>query len=197
MCAYIWCNLFKGGRVNSIFEARGIECNEYSRAQIDEVINLMEILTPDLIISVNCNVRLPQLLLSKAKFGGVNMHQGSLPFYKGLMPIFYSQLAGENKAGSSIHIMNSEFDSGEILIQEEVDIFPGENYVKIWKKLNKLGSVNLIKVLSYFEENNDLPRGLRQEVAGKYYSLPSIKLVMQYFFLQVRYKFWRLGKLSK
>jgi methionyl-tRNA formyltransferase len=149
----------------------------------------MDNINPDLILSVNCNVRLPQLLLQKAKFGGVNLHQGSLPSYKGLMPIFYSQLAGEKKVSSSIHIMNSDFDSGEILVQEEIDILPGENYAKIWKKINQVGSANLIKVLSFFEENSRLPSGLRQEVIGRYYSLPSIKLVMYYFFLQMSHKF--------
>jgi folate-dependent phosphoribosylglycinamide formyltransferase PurN len=189
--AYLWWNLLKGGRVKSLFDSRGIECLSYNSTQLDLVERKLGTIEPELIVSVNCNVRLPQTLLEKAKFGGINLHQGSLPDYKGLMPIFYSQLADEPKVGSSIHIMNSKFDSGEILIKEEIDILPGENYVQIWKKLNRVGSANLIKVLCFFNNNGALPSSKKQELAGRYFSLPSTGLVMSYFFLQLRRKFLR------
>lgn len=186
--AYLWWNICKGGRVKLLFESRGEECGFYKATELNEVIKLMERESPDLIVSVNCNIRLPNLLLEKSKFGGINLHQGSLPNYKGLMPIFYSQLAGEKMVGSTVHVMNSQFDSGEILIQKEIQIFPGENYVKIWKKLNIVGSFNLAEVLRYFDENGSLPPSKRQEVSGSYYGLPSLKLVINYFFLQLKNK---------
>lgn len=184
--AYLWWNIFKGGRVQNLFKSYGISCYSYGDEWLNKLEPLVEAYKPELILSVNCNERLPQSLLRMAKLGGINLHQGSLPLYKGLMPIFYSQLHGVNKVGSTIHIMNSKFDSGNILIQEEISIYPGENYVKIWKKLNQVGSKNLIRLLKFAKKSGELPSGVHQDEVGEYYSLPSIKLAVKYFLLQLK-----------
>ena len=192
--AYFWWNIFKEGRIKSLCKSRCLEYCSYSNTQLNEVTILTQNIAPDLIISINCNVLLPDFLLNTAKFGGVNLHHGSLPFYKGLMPVFYSQLARQKKVGSSIHLMNSKFDSGAILIQEEISIIPGENYVKIWKRLNIIGALNLLKILNFFELNSVLPSTIVQESVGCYYSLPSIRLAFKYFIMQCNYKFSSLSR---
>lgn len=182
--AYLWWNVIRRGRVRSLFESQGVECLYFDKSEIDEVVKLVGQLTPNLILSINCNMLLPQLVLNKATLGGINLHQGSLPEYKGLMPIFYSQLNGESVVGSSIHKMNSSFDSGEILIQEKITIQPGENYVKIWKKLNQVGARNILKLLRIIIIEGSLPLTRTQIDSGSYYSLPSISLALKYYLTQ-------------
>jgi folate-dependent phosphoribosylglycinamide formyltransferase PurN len=190
---YIWWNLINNGRVNNLYKLKKINCNSFTRENLSEFENLVTNLKPDLIVSVFCNMKINQRVLDIAKFGGINLHQGVLPDYKGLMPIFYAKIRKENKAGSTIHIMNQSFDSGRVLCQELIEINNKENYVDIWKKLNIIGADNLKRVIEVIEKSNSIPNTTEQKDAGRYYSLPSYSMLLKYFIMQLRAKITSVG----
>ena len=189
--AYLYWNKFHNGRVRHLFASENIDCFRFSNDQMSLVENFVIHSKPDLILSVNCNALLPNSILKCARLGGINLHQGSVPLYRGLMPIFYSQINNETTAGSTVHCINSKFDCGDILVQEKILINPGDNYVQIWDRLNDIGSKNLISVLEYISTFNQLPPSEPQMGKSGYYSIPNLKLVFIYCYQQYIFKIKR------
>jgi methionyl-tRNA formyltransferase len=83
---------------------------------------------PDLVLVFGCGYKIPAELLSIPKFGFYNIHFSLLPAYKGRNPVFWQIKNGENKGGITIHKMAKDFDTGPILVQQELSIFPSESH---------------------------------------------------------------------
>jgi len=77
----------------------------------------------NLIINCFCNFKFKDLL---DKYKVWNVHLSKLPSYRGRHPIHWALINGEKEIGISIHKMTREFDAGDILWQERINI--DENY---------------------------------------------------------------------
>ena len=184
---FIYWNIIRGGRVKVYLTSQNIQCYEFSEEQMGEARLIVQKNSPDLLVSVFCNLKISDELLSLARCGGVNLHQGKLPDYRGLMPIFYCQMNGEETIGSSIHLMNQKFDAGRIISEGCLNIKPGDNYVKLWKSINKIGAKNMALLLKNFEYEGSLPEGIEQPYTGAYYSLPSVSMALKYWIKRCQY----------
>lgn len=71
-------------------------------------------------ISAHCKQIFPSPLVESLRC--VNIHPGLNPFNRGWYPQVFSIL-NKKPAGATIHIMDKEIDHGEILAQEEVQIY--------------------------------------------------------------------------
>jgi formyltetrahydrofolate-dependent phosphoribosylglycinamide formyltransferase len=63
-----------------------------------------------------------------AKWEGrmINIHPSLLPLHKGLNTHARAIAAGDTVAGCTAHWVSAELDSGEIILQAEVEILPGD-----------------------------------------------------------------------
>lgn len=102
-------------------------------------------LNPDLIITAAYGQILPKTLLEKVK--AINVHGSLLPKYRGGAPIQYSLFDGLKKTGITIMDMAYKMDSGDIILQEEVEILENDTYTSLSKKLSYVGADLLIKAL--------------------------------------------------
>jgi len=73
---------------------------------------------PDTVVFTQVSVRLRPELLRQAVF--LNKHCSLLPKYAGVYPVFWALLNKETRLGVTIHLMNAEYDAGEILAQDSV-----------------------------------------------------------------------------
>ncbi|GAB0168872.1 hypothetical protein LSPCS325_23090 [Lysinibacillus sp. CTST325] len=71
----------------------------------------------DLIVSCMFNKIISENHLSKAKFGGINIHQSILPSYRGKSPVLMALKDRADTIGFTIHYMTSAVDAGNILVQ--------------------------------------------------------------------------------
>lgn len=77
------------------------------------------------------------------KFDGnlINLHPSLLPIGRGADPVFWSIIEG-NPQGASIHRIDRHIDTGEILVQEQIDIHSwlnsGQVYTLVIDKLYEL-----------------------------------------------------------
>ena len=101
----------------------------------------------DLIIVIAYGLIIPAYLLNIAKFGFINVHFSLLPHWRGAAPIEHTLLNGDKKTGVSIIKLTEKLDAGPILSQKEVLIEDGDNKEKLYDKLYKIGSNQLIEVL--------------------------------------------------
>lgn len=77
---------------------------------------------PDFLLAAHFNqlVKAPVLELSEIQC--LNIHPSLLPAYKGVDPVFFAMLGRKEEIGVTLHKMSETFDSGEILLQEPVQL---------------------------------------------------------------------------
>jgi len=95
----------------------------------------IETIHPDFIISAWFHLRIPDEVLRLSNFPAVNFHPSYLPGYRGPMPIQHAIINGETKTGLTLHKLESTFDAGDILWQEEVSIELNDTSGDVLKKI--------------------------------------------------------------
>lgn len=116
-----------------------------------EFIKTLEDLKPDVICVVSYGKVLPREVLEIPKYGCINVHPSMLPKYRGSTPIQTAILNGDTKTGVTTMYMEETLDSGDIILQEEVDIGENETTGELWDRLSKLGASLLSKTLEQIE----------------------------------------------
>jgi methionyl-tRNA formyltransferase len=95
---------------------------------------------PDIIISAYYAKVLPSELLSKARLGGINVHPGKLPYYKGRYPTPWYILNGEATFGIALHQMVEEVDAGSVYVQREFEIPPSMTGYELLRQTMRRGA---------------------------------------------------------
>ncbi len=109
----------------------------------------------DIIITCAYGQIIPEEILYKPKYKGVNVHASLLPKLRGGAPIHRAIMEGYKETGITIMYMNDKMDEGNIIAQEAIKIEDTDNVGILHNKLSKLGSDLLIKTLpSIFNGTN-------------------------------------------
>lgn len=78
----------------------------------------VEVLSPDVIVSVAATQKIEGALLDVPSDAAINIHSSLLPEYRGVSPGFWNLLNDEEQTGITVHYMDEELDSGAIIRQE-------------------------------------------------------------------------------
>jgi len=84
-------------------------------------------LSPDLLVSWFWTTRLPLALVRAARLGGIGAHPSLLPRHRGPDPTYWAIASGDEETGVTVHRLEEEYDTGEILAQERLRIDPSWN----------------------------------------------------------------------
>jgi methionyl-tRNA formyltransferase len=79
--------------------------------------------------------------------GTINLHASLLPQYRGAAPINHVIINGETMTGVTTFLIDEKIDTGNILLRQEVPVFPFENAGDLHDKLMKHGARLVIKTL--------------------------------------------------
>ncbi|WP_185866563.1 methionyl-tRNA formyltransferase [Blattabacterium cuenoti] len=90
---------------------------------------------------------LPIEIWSYPKMGTFNLHASLLPQYKGAAPINWVILNGEKKTGLTTFFISNQVDSGNILLQKEVEVKKDETAGELEDKLKKISGSIVRKTL--------------------------------------------------
>ena len=126
----------------------------------DELKSKLNILKPDIFIVVAYKI-LPDSIIAIPKYGALNLHASLLPKYRGAGPIQWALMNGDKKSGVTIFQIKPKVDTGDILMQKEVDIFNEDNMLSLGNRLCKHGANMMIEVLNTIEEEGQVS-GIRQ-----------------------------------
>lgn len=96
---------------------------------------------------------MPKILFEKPRLGTFNLHASLLPDYRGAAPINYAIINGENKTGATTFFINEKIDEGNILLQEELEIYPDENAGALHDRLMAMGAQLIVKTLDGLAAN--------------------------------------------
>jgi len=96
---------------------------------------------------------LPKVVWQMPKYGTFNLHASLLPDYRGAAPINWVLINGETKTGVSTFFIDENIDTGEMILQEEVNIDPLETAGSLHDKLMEIGSDLVLKTVQLIETN--------------------------------------------
>jgi len=121
-----------------------------------EFINSLKKLNPDIFIVVAFRM-LPEVVWKIPAIGTINLHASLLPHYRGAAPINHAIINGETITGVTTFLIDEKIDTGNILLREEVHIFPFENAGDLHDRLMKHGTRLVIRTLAGIAENTIKP----------------------------------------
>lgn len=97
---------------------------------------------------------LPESVWNMPPLGTFNLHASLLPNYRGAAPINWAIINGENKTGVTTFFLKHEIDTGDVLLQEEVEISERETAGSLHDKLMHVGSELVVKSLNKIQTGN-------------------------------------------
>jgi len=153
------------GRGRKIIKSPVKEFAEFSELNIMQPDNLkdpqfvenLRNLKPDLIIVVAFRM-LPEVIWKIPSSGTFNLHASLLPQYRGAAPINHAIINGEPITGVTTFLIDDKIDTGNILLREEVHIFPFENAGDVQERLMKEGARLVIRTLEALSDNKIVPK---------------------------------------
>ena len=113
----------------------------------EEFANLLEELSPDLIVVVAYGKILPANVLDFPKYGCINVHGSLLPAYRGAAPMQRAVMEGQTETGITTMMMDVGLDTGDMLLVGKVAIEENDNFETIHDKLGECGAQTLLATL--------------------------------------------------
>jgi methionyl-tRNA formyltransferase len=134
---------------------------------------------PDAIVSVACPYILKEQLLTLPRCGCVNIHHAPLPRYKGMMPTFWQMFHGERRVGVTIHYMVAKVDEGRALLQDSLEILPGESLDHLIRRSKRHGAQCMVRVLQQLKGGTQ--RAIPLDGADStYFTFPTMEEIKQF-----------------
>ncbi len=90
---------------------------------------------------------LPELVWNMPAMGTLNVHGSLLPQYRGAAPINWAIINGDSFTGVTTFKLKHEIDTGNILLQEKVEILPQDNVGSLYQKLMVAGANLMVKTI--------------------------------------------------
>jgi methionyl-tRNA formyltransferase len=95
---------------------------------------------------------LPELVWNMPPLGTYNLHGSLLPKYRGAAPINWAIIRGEHETGITSFKLKHEIDTGDILFQEKLPIFPDETAGELHDRMMELAAGVTLKTVQRISE---------------------------------------------
>ena len=118
----------------------------------DQIIKLFEAWRVDLIVLAGWMRIVTPKLINAFPNRIINLHPSMLPKYKGLHAIERALDSGDEMTGVSVHYVNEELDGGEVILQSEVPILPGDDLDTLTKAIQRREYYLLPKAIEYVKQ---------------------------------------------
>lgn len=83
---------------------------------------------------------LPEVVWAMPRLGTFNLHASLLPQYRGAAPINWAVMNGDKETGVTTFLLKHEIDTGNLIMQERIDIGEDENVGSVHDRLMALGT---------------------------------------------------------
>ncbi len=123
----------------------------------ESVLDYLESLQPDLIITIAYGGILKRKIRHIPRLGCVNLHPSLSPLLRGPAPLNYTLFNGFTETGNTIFKIRASIDSGKILYQTKTKINPTENVSQLNKRLSESGAKDLLVFLELLQTDKIIP----------------------------------------
>lgn len=117
---------------------------------IDEIRELK----PEAIVVMAYGQILPRDVLQIPPLACLNLHASLLPRWRGAAPIQAAIAAGDRQSGITVMFMDEGLDTGDILLQHQVDILPNDTGGSLHDRLAGMAPAALLEALRLLASGN-------------------------------------------
>jgi methionyl-tRNA formyltransferase len=118
----------------------------------------LESIAPDAIIVVAYGRIIPPWMLTLPRYGCINLHASLLPKYRGAAPIQWAIAMGENVTGNTSMLLEEGLDTGPILLQQAVAIYPDKTAIDLFDELASGGAPLVVSTLAGLAAGEIIPK---------------------------------------
>lgn len=137
--------------VKKYAQDKGIDVVTPKTVNSEEFVKSLKDLDIDFIVVVAFGQLIGEDLLKAYPDRIINLHPSILPEYRGASPMQFSLLNGDKKTAATTMLIEKGMDSGDILIQDYVDIEDTDTYTTLEEKLSEIGSRAIRKTILDFD----------------------------------------------
>ena len=124
----------------------------------DEIAQQIKDYNADAGVVVSFGKIIPEKVFTLPKYGCFNIHFSLLPKYRGASPVQQALIDGAEKTGVTAFYIEKGLDTGNILVQRELDIDIKDTSETLFDKLNVLGVKVMNEALSLLDSGNCLAK---------------------------------------
>ena len=144
--------------------ARGVNTEKFKKELLK--------LNPDIILVGSWSEKFSKEIYDLPKIATINAHPSLLPKYRGPNPYFWAIKNMETSSGVTFHLVDENFDTGAILAQEEIKIFPSDTGKSLKERTVLTARGVVCELLKDLSEDNIIPLTQIEEKSS-YYSHPN------------------------
>ena len=124
-------------------------------------------IAPDVIVVAAYGQILPRDMLEIPRLACLNLHASLLPRWRGAAPIQAAIAAGDRETGITVMYMDEGLDTGDILLQRNVEILPNETGGALHDRLAAIAPDALLEALRLLAAGN-APRIPQDDTCATY-----------------------------
>jgi methionyl-tRNA formyltransferase len=111
-------------------------------------------ITPDLIVVIAYGQILPRDVLEIPRVACLNLHASLLPRWRGAAPVQAAIAAGDCETGITVMYMDEGLDTGDILLQRNLEILPNDTGRSLHDRLAQIAPETLLESLRLLAAGN-------------------------------------------
>ncbi len=127
--------------------AANVAVHQPEKIRAPESEALLQKLAPDCVVIIAYGQIIPARLLPIPTLGWINLHASLLPKYRGAAPINWAIVNGETRTGVTTMRIDAGMDTGEMLLQREIEIGPQETAPELAARMSESGAPIMAETL--------------------------------------------------
>jgi methionyl-tRNA formyltransferase len=144
--------------IKLIAQREGIPFLQPVKIKVPEFLTALAAWKPDLIAVTAYGRILHSPILTLPPMGCVNVHGSLLPKYRGAAPVQWAVINGEAETGITTMMMDEGMDTGAMLLQESLPIFPEDTAGSLAPRLAALGGRLLVETIAQLKAGTITPQ---------------------------------------
>lgn len=148
----------------------GLRVLQPEKLKSPEFVEALREINADLFIVIAFRM-LPEVVWAMPPLGTFNLHASLLPKYRGAAPINWAVINGDTETGVTTFFLKHEIDTGDIIEQQKIEIFPTDNVGEVHDKLMNLGADMVAHTVDEIANGNVVPQ---PQPEGEYAPAPKI-----------------------
>ena len=89
---------------------------------------------PDILCSIYYRYIIKKNILELVNYRAMNLHPSLLPKYRGCSSLTWAMIHGDYETGFTYHYINEGCDTGKVILQKKLDIYPFENQNNLYQR---------------------------------------------------------------
>ncbi|MGH9396436.1 MAG: methionyl-tRNA formyltransferase [Terriglobia bacterium] len=151
--------------VKEVAQKAGLTVFQPARLKDPEAEAVIAGVQPDAIVVVAYGHLIPPWMIGLPPLGCINLHASLLPRYRGAAPVAWAIMRGERVTGNTTMRIDAGMDTGDICLQQELEIDEGDTAETLAARLSVMGAALTVETLRRLADHSIQPRPQNHQLA--------------------------------